>query len=491
MSRRDLTDLPGAGDQRDPVEEFFARERADLRDLPAGREHWEGIVREARRPARRSWLPYAAAAAVAAVVAAGAWAGLVHRPDDRTTPATASSQRSAETVTRTVTTTPTTAPSTPSLPAQATTPSPAVSTATGPLPVAQSFGLVSMTNAGGNVLYALGSATCPGGNPCTQVVTSRDDGRTWVARSTFTTLTTAGARTTPTGPNQLVGIRFAKPDIGYVFGSTTLRTTDGGRSWQPVDVDRRTVLSLETDGDRIWMATARSCTPSDLGQQGGCTDVQARTGRAGDTTTTPVQANGTPTAVDAAWVAMDGHDAYLNTSVPDPARPGQAAPGPLVRLTGPAGALDPVDGCDGGVWASGAAAARGTLVGLCATKGKPAQEWSVVVSTDRGMTWTATPAPGLGRPTAPGTWLTGTDAKRLVAVTGGVPTSSSGTPAASALLVSADGGRTWGDTGPGRGGAPVWAGAAGGSLVYAVEGGLAYWQSTDAGQRFTRVPLRR
>ena len=491
MSRRDLTDLPGAGDQRDPVEEFFARERADVRDLQAGHEHWEGIVREARRPARRSWLPYAAAAAVAAVVAAGTWAGLVHRTDDRTSPATASSQRSVETVTRTVTTTPTPLPSTSSLPAQATTPTPAVSTATGPLPVAQSFGLVSMTNAGGNVLYALGSATCPGGKPCTQVVTSRDDGRTWVALSTFTTLTTPAAGSTPTGAHQLVGIRFASPDVGYVFGSTTLRTLDGGRSWQPVDVDRRVVLSLETDGDFVWMATARSCTASDTSTRTGCTDVQPLTGKAGDTSTTPVQANGTPTGALAAWITMDGHDAYLNTSLSDPARPDVARPGPLVRLSGPAGALGAVDGCDGGMWASGAAAARGTLVGLCPTKGKPADEWSVVTSTDRGMTWTATPSPGLGRPTAPGTWLTATDADHLVAVTGGAPSSTSGTPAPTALLASSDGGRTWGDTGPGRGGAPVWAGAAGGSLVYAVEGGLAYWQSTDAGQHFARVPMRR
>ncbi|MFC8503315.1 WD40/YVTN/BNR-like repeat-containing protein [Pedococcus sp. NPDC057267] len=490
MSRRDLTDLPGAGDQRDPVEEFFARERADVRDLQAGFEHWEGIVREARRPSRRSWLPYAAVAAVAAVVAAGTWAGLAHRPGDGTTPATASSQGSVQTVSRTVTTAPTTSPWTSSQPSSATTPAPAVSTATGPLPVAQSFGLVSLTNAGGKVLYALGSATCPGGTPCTQVVTSRDDGRTWVALSTFTTLTTAGAGSTPTGAHQLVGIRFSGPDVGYVFGSTTLRTLDGGRSWQPVDVDRRVVLSLETDGDRVWMATARACTPG-TPPGAGCSDLQARTGRAGDTATTAVQADGTPTSALAAWIAMDGHDAYLNTSLSDPASPQAARPGPLVRLSGPSGAVAPVAGCDSGMWASGSAAAHGTLVGLCPTKGKPQDEWSVVVSTDRGMTWTTTPAPGLGRPTAPGTWLTGTDAQHLVAVTGGAPSSVDGPPSPTALLASSDGGRTWTDTGPGRGGAPVWAGAAGGSLVYAVEGGLAYWQSTDAGQHFTQVPMRR
>ena len=32
---RHLSDLPGEGEQRDPVADFFARERADIRDLPA------------------------------------------------------------------------------------------------------------------------------------------------------------------------------------------------------------------------------------------------------------------------------------------------------------------------------------------------------------------------------------------------------------------------------------------------------------------------
>ena len=33
---RHLSDLPGEGEQRDPVADFFAHERADIRDLPAG-----------------------------------------------------------------------------------------------------------------------------------------------------------------------------------------------------------------------------------------------------------------------------------------------------------------------------------------------------------------------------------------------------------------------------------------------------------------------
>jgi hypothetical protein len=52
----------------DPVEEFFARERREVRDLPSGPDHWEGILSESHRPARRGWLPYLGAAAAAAVV---------------------------------------------------------------------------------------------------------------------------------------------------------------------------------------------------------------------------------------------------------------------------------------------------------------------------------------------------------------------------------------------------------------------------------------
>src|SRR5699024_4343891 len=113
-------------------------------------------------------------------------------------------------------------------------------------------------NAGAKHLFALGSARC-GATDCVQVVASEDDGRTWERRSAFTDLTTPGARTTPDRAHQVLGIRFATPQIGYLYGSTTKRTTDGGRTWSDVDVDRRVVLSLETDGKRVWMATARSC----------------------------------------------------------------------------------------------------------------------------------------------------------------------------------------------------------------------------------------
>ena len=70
---RHLSDLPGEGEQRDPVADFFARERADIRDLPAGADRWESILVEARRPVRRSWLPYLAGAAAVVLVGGVLW----------------------------------------------------------------------------------------------------------------------------------------------------------------------------------------------------------------------------------------------------------------------------------------------------------------------------------------------------------------------------------------------------------------------------------
>jgi hypothetical protein len=114
----------------------------------------------------------------------------------------------------------------------------------------------------------------------------------------------------------------------------------------------------------------------------------------------------------------------------------------------------------------------------------------VAVSADRGRTWTSRPSPGLGTPSDTGIWLTAVDAKRLVAVRQGLPSSSGLKDEPTRLLVSADGGVSWRDAGLSRTDTTAWAGAAGGGLVYAFDGGLTYWRSTDSGAHFETVPLR-
>ena len=354
----DRTHPPGDGDQRDPVADFFAGERAEVRDLPADRGHWDALVREAeRRPARRSWLPYAGVAAAAAMVAAIAWTG-VQRGAHEADPAVASSRPAPATATVTSTVT-VTATSTP--PPASSSPGAATSSAPPrPLTVPDTFSLVSMTNAGGKHLFALGSARC-GGKDCVQVVASEDDGRSWERRSAFTDLTTPGAGSTPDGAHEVVGIRFATPQVGYLYGSTTKRTTDGGRTWRDVDLGSRTVLSLEAARDRVWMATAATCQGGDT-KTPGCSKVEVWTAPVSGERPRLVQAVDSQGPVDAAWITMDGSDAYVSVAPVD-----QAAHVLPQRVSGTPQTLARPQGCPDigpvGVW--GTANTGGGVVAVC------------------------------------------------------------------------------------------------------------------------------
>ncbi|WP_270889157.1 sialidase family protein [Pedococcus sp. 5OH_020] len=506
--------------QRDPVADFFARERAMVRDLVPRPEHFESILTEAGRPSGRRWLPYvavAAAAAIAGAVGLGVLQGKGGGPDHVDV---ASSTRTSAEVQVSSTTRPGTRTVTGPVSASGPTTSPSRSTSTPPptggaprpLPVPRSFDIASMSNAGGGHLFALGAATCPGG-PCTAVVASDDDGRSWASRSSLTGLRTSGARVTPDRPDQLVGLRFASDRIGYVFGSVVRRTSDGGRTWHAVDVGGRVVLSLETDGRQVWMATAGSCTHG--GSRRGCHDLQPRTGAVTQDSTRPVAVPSMPTDAENAWVAMDGSDAYYNVTTA-----GQRHPALAARLSGKPAALSLPEGCaaDQGMWVSATASTRGTLLAVCPSAGRPTQGYAVAVSTDRGASWSSRPAPALGRPGGSGVWLTANDPAHLVVLREGLPSSADGADVSTTLVVSDDAGKTWrpgvlgapgiaggtsstpgtgtsssGNNGSDRttGSTVTWAGAAGGGLVYALAGGTSYWLSTDAGMTFASVPLRR
>ena len=450
----------------------------------------------ARRPNRPGAVVWFGAAAAAAVVVASVVVGTGHGPDLQQASDTATTSASTTSATTGATTTPRATP--PPTATQTGRPRPLGSTpaqvpgagsaASAPetLRVPVGFGLVSMTDAGGGHLFALGAGRCAAGG-CTAVAASADDGRTWSTRATFTDLTTRGPLVTPAGAHQLVGIRFATTQIGYVFGSEVRRTTDAGRSWAPVDVGGRTVLSLETDGSRVWMATAESCVHSASGPRG-CSGLQVRTGSVTSSSTQPVAVGDTPAVAENAWIAMDGPDAYLNATTADPRKAPRAT-----RVSGAPEALAVPQGCSPaqGLTLTATANTRGTLVGICPSAGDPAGRYSVVTSTDRGGTWRSRPAPGLGTPTDAGVWLTATDADHLVAVRRALPASTGEVPAPTTMLSSSTGGATWREVAPGGSDAAVWAGAAGGGLVYAFSGGSSYWLSSDAGSTFETVPLRR
>ena len=479
---RHLSDLPGEGEQRDPVADFFARERADIRDLPAGADRWESIVVEARRPVRRSWLPWLAGAA-AVVVAAGVVWGNGRGPgtEQAANPASSTASVSTETVATdspkvggpSATGTPSSGLTTPSTPA--------------PLPVPNSFDVVSMTNAGGKHLFGLGKATCPKG-ACTAVIGSDDDGATWSTRASFTTLTSPGPLATPAAPNQLVGIRFADPETGFVYGSATMRTVDGGRNWKPMDVGGRTVLSLETDGSTVWMVTAAKCQRADSGSARGCSGLDVRSLDVTASAPQQTQSLNVSQPVESAWLSMDGADAYVSVSYLD-----QTTHTPPRRVSGKPVTLVRPQGCQeaGGLWVWGTANRKGGLVAVCQI-GDAHASYGVATSTDRGATWSdARIARGLGSTQPTGVWLTAVDLDRFVAVSQGLPTSALEPGGAPTLMASGDSGGTWTRPKTAPGGATEWVGAAGGGLVYALGGGRSYWVSHDSGATFEQVQLRR
>jgi hypothetical protein len=287
-----------------------------------------------------------------------------------------------------------------------------------------------------------------------------------------------------------VGVRFATPQVGYVFGGQVRRTADGGRSWRPVDVGGRTVLSLETDGNRVWMLTARTCAHvGTASAPRGCSDLQVRTAAVTADRADAVSVPGLAPVVENAWLVLDGSDAYVNgtsTGEQRPLRP--------VRVSGAPLTLPLPPGCDPaqGVTIAAAANRRGTLVGLCPAAGAADVRYTVVTSTDRGATWRQRSAGGgLGNPGPAGVWLTAADADHLVAVRQALPASTGEVPSPTELVSTSTGGADWKDVAPGGSTDTTWAGAAGGSLVYATGSGASYWLSTDSGSTFETVPLRR
>ena len=152
----------------------------------------------------------------------------------------------------------------------------------------------------GNDVWALAWADCTGGvnSSCATLLHSADDGATWRAvAAPVVTVEQTACTTTPC----LDSIRFATPDVGYVFGrSTMFMTTDGGRTW----VQELGAAALETlDGNVIRVVPApSSCIPP------GCT-YTAQTAAIGSTswhdTGLQATANGMSTGVSLVRVSSE------------------------------------------------------------------------------------------------------------------------------------------------------------------------------------------
>lgn len=229
----------------DPVAQFFATHRAQVRDEPADDLTWQRITsghRQSRRHTRQAW----GAGLVAAVAAAAVVLGPGLLPD-ATPPVTGPASTS----------------NTPANTAEEPTgdlPTGGPEAITAPIPqgeLPQDGRLVSISPAGQNpsvdsgVRFALVSHPCAGQGQCATLADSVDGGLTLAPRADLSAL------------GDVDRVLFVDSHRGWVWGAgtTTWLTEDGGTTWSPVDTGNRQVLDISVRDNEL-LATTRGtdCT---------------------------------------------------------------------------------------------------------------------------------------------------------------------------------------------------------------------------------------
>jgi hypothetical protein len=448
----------------DPVADFFARERASIRPEPADDLRWQRIVREARRDRSSRWLAtvggVAAAGVVAATLAFGPQVADTLRGQQQqgpVAPASQSAGRSGAPSPNVLRSTgnATGTPSTPVAPSSTTT--------TQPKPAPGSFVAGSVSNSGQKRLFLLGSSRC-GGERCPVLQTSSDNGQTWHVVHSF-----------PARDSDLTQVRFANPDVGWVYGTHTIQVTrDGGRTWSDYGFPGDTVFDLESNGRDVIVTSSTQCA------SGTC---------AGHLTVSVTPIGGTAATQTA--IGVDGlRRADISTSrqhtviVPRWPAGSKVRGGPwtlegsdLVEAAQTAGAPQSrqCDSTSTGTLVVGAND-PGRLVSLC--PGDTPGTFVVQSSDDGAISWTSL-GDTLSLPGDGPVSLAAASRSHLLAARGDT------------LLVITDAGASWhAPAGPPP--TPqqgwVWVGAPGGTQFYALTGdGSGYWVSSDWGEHWTEV----
>lgn len=472
----DLGDVP-----RDPVADFFAAEREDVRDLRGDDARWLDITREAGRPRRAGWLRYAVVAAAVVVIGGSAWAvgtTRVNQPVAQSRPSVTQTVYVTESPSPSAVPDPTAAA--PSIPSTA-------GAASGVTSVPPDFAVSSVSTVRSGRLFALGRASCAGA-PCALVATSSDGGATWGVRGRLPGMSVAardGVGALTRSASTVTDVRFASDTVGWAFGATVWRTTDGGRSWVPYPHGGGSaVLDVETDGTDVVLTTAAGCAGSACS---GPVTVLRAPGRATSATSAgdvggTIDAPGV-TAADIGWSAGKAVITIVPVS-------GAGIPPQLLLTNG----LHPV-GVSGCVTPGAARlvtpAAGTTLFALCPPQGATGHVvYGVAASSDGGATWTPVSSDGPSLVNAGAVSVTASDPAHLLAVSGG------SADLHGSMTVSADGGRTWHDPVqppplPDRGWG--WVGSPGPGTFYAVPLGATgdFWRSTDDGESWAPVTVAR
>ena len=462
----------------DPVARFFGAHRSSVRPESAGDLDWARITRAARRRRPHRFLTGAVAAAAVAVVAGfGAWT--VQAPQSNG-PAVAGHSVSSAAAGA--------AEHRSGAPSQQLRTPMATGAQTQAQPrtvVPNSFVTWSLSNAGDNVVYDLGSSSC-GGFTCPVLLRSADNGAHWSGVHTFE----GSLYSTPVSPgashiqadDQLRDVRFVTPNTGYVFGGDLWVTHDGGASFSRVAHPGRTVLDVEAWHGDLLVLTADECASSTCAGSVSLTQMDT----AADTVPQAAASTADLTApISSGQIVVRNGMAYLSlTSASD------GAPLPPLRLVN--GSLEPMSAPEACGSTSLQAITPSTtlnhqLFALCDPgTGASRTSYTLVHSTDDGATWAVVSKGALQLPTGSRPDLASVDADHVAASAG--PTSTTGSAAvvgAGSLVVSTDGGATF-TAKDGPLALPAsgidWIASPGGSQYYAITlTGSGYWWSNDSG----------
>jgi len=134
--------------------------------------------------------------------------------------------------------------------------SPAATTPTGG-PVPSGFTADSVAFVSADEAFVLGSAPCAYQSPCTSIVRTLDRGKTWVGLPAPSVPLNAPVPflSTPAA----VGIQFAGPSLGFVFGNGLWETTDGGEQWRAVAAPSGTIADLEVVDGQLLAVIQQHC----------------------------------------------------------------------------------------------------------------------------------------------------------------------------------------------------------------------------------------
>jgi hypothetical protein len=448
---------------RDPVEEFFERERNAIVSQDGNDVHWQGIVRRARAHRRSRLFGYAAGVAAAGLVIGGVTYGaFLH---NGTVPLTTATNAG---------------------PSAIQTPRPVATGEQKPVP--KSFAAMSISNVGQGSIFVLGSSDCGNARRCPVLIGSTDNGRTWHLLSSFT------SNVLPTRPtfdgavqaaNVLSQVRFANATVGWVFGGDVHYTTDGGKTFRPYDHVGQAVIDIETDGNQVIVTSADGCSSGVCGA-----GHVARASITAPGATSELGTGPSGGELSDLQVVFDAKAPFLSPRW-------RSAPtsgfGPQ-RIT--ASGLEPLGGLGGACGSPNeqdiiaTADRQGGLFAICATPGAAMGSIGMAVfsSNNQGSSWDAASSNALIMVNSgPRSFAAASSKDVLAASAGNQDTHGS-------LQVSHDGGKTWRSPGspppmPTYGWA--WVGAPGGKTFYAVSADAvpAYWQSDDSGETWTRVGL--